>query len=105
MVERDGDGVDLIVYENVFWGGGNPEAVWVEIAEVAVSSDLEQWHTFDCDLSQEQSWPGCAGWNPILSYDPCEVVPVNIESTGGDGFDFAELGVDHIRYRTPQTIS
>lgn len=72
---RDGEGDDLVVYENPF-GADFPEP-----GEIAVSENGEDWFTFPCDpLTLE----GCAG---------VEVVDVASEA-GGDRFDLAALALE-----------
>jgi len=92
----DGPGVDLIVFENPFFAGGNPEEPFEEFGEVSVSVDLETWHTFSC--APEMTKNGCAGWNPVLPFDYAPGEKLDIERTGGDGFDLADLGVAAMRY-------
>jgi len=96
----DEPGVDLVVFENAFWAGGDPSSVFAEPAEVAVSEDGEVWHTFACDQDgdAERQFAGCAGWTPTLEYDAGELVPIDPEQTGGDRFDLAELGLSTARY-------
>ncbi|MDD9937534.1 MAG: cell surface protein [Myxococcales bacterium] len=98
----DGDGPDFLVFENSFWPAGDAEAVFAELGEVAVSPDGERWETFECGESAPGQYPGCAGWNPTLEYDPDTVVPLDPELTGGDPFDLAEVGLEratHVRIR------
>ena len=86
----DGDGPDFIVFENPFWPGGDPAAVFAEPGEVAVSVDGEDWHTFDCDPGGETS-SGCAGFTPTEDYDLDAIEPLDPAITGGDAFDLADL--------------
>ena len=92
----DGPGIDLIVFENPFFAGGNPDEPFEEFGEVSVSLDREMWHTFSC--VPETSKLGCAGWNPVLPFEYVLGERLDIERTGGDGFDLAELGVRAMRY-------
>ncbi|HEY3500453.1 MAG TPA: hypothetical protein VGK73_37430 [Polyangiaceae bacterium] len=96
----DGEGADFVVFENPFWAGGDPTAVFAEPGEVSVSLDGEHWDTFACDPEGEGEgrYPGCAGWTPTLEYDPALVSDFAPEVTGGDGFDLAELGLAEARY-------
>jgi hypothetical protein len=96
----NGDGPDFVVFENPFWQGGDPEAVFAELAQVSVSEDGEEWHTFECDPEPEfpGRFPGCAGWSPTKRYDPLEVVPLDPMQSGGDAFDLEDLGLDEIRF-------
>ncbi len=96
----DGPGVDLIVFENAFYAGGEAHAVWAEPAEVALSEDGEVWSAFPCDPagSEESTWPGCAGWQPTEAFDVEAPDPLDHALTGGDGFDLADLGLDRARF-------
>jgi hypothetical protein len=101
-VIEDGPGTDFIVFENAFWAGGDPEAVFADLGEVAVSADGETWHTFVCDdagfSDGAPRFPGCAGWSPTLVYEAPELVPLDPELTGGDAFDLADLEIDEARF-------
>ena len=96
----DGDGPDLIVFENPFWPGGDETAVFAELGEVSVSADGTTWHTFECDTAGigDGQYPGCAGWTPTEVFDPLEVYPLDPELTGGDAFDLDELDVPRARF-------
>ena len=96
----DGDGDDFVVFENPFWPAGDAEQVYAELGEVAVSRDGEQWHSFSCDFGVDDPPPyeGCAGWTPTLDFDADEVNPLDLEKTGGDGFDLADVGLERARY-------
>jgi hypothetical protein len=88
------------VFENPFWPGGDTSQVYAELGEVSVSQDGEHWLTFPCDSEGDGdgNFPGCAGWTPTLAFDPSEVVPLDLELTGGDAFDLAELGLSDARF-------
>jgi hypothetical protein len=96
----DGPGADFIVFENAFWPGGDANKVYAELGEVSISEDIETWHTFPCDTAGGGSgnFRGCAGVTPTLEYDASLVVPLDVEQTGGDAFDLAELGLTSARY-------
>ncbi|MGD8861606.1 MAG: cell surface protein [Myxococcales bacterium] len=97
----DGQGPDFVVFENAFWPGDDPAAVFAEPGEVAVSEDGERWSTFPCDTSTEAElgrYPGCAGWSPTQQFDPFAWVPLDPKRTGGDAFDLADVGVGRARY-------
>lgn len=96
----DGDGPDLIVFENAFWAGGDPSMPFSEPGEVAVSEDGDTWQTFPCDPSLPgggTSGSGCAGLDPTLVYDTTtnELDPAE---TGGDAFDLAVLGLERATF-------
>lgn len=96
----DGPGADFIVFENAFYVGGDEENPYQELGRVEVSQHGETWHAFPCDTEAEGpgQWPGCAGWRPVKSFDPYEVVPLDPEVTGGDPFDLADLGLESASY-------
>ena len=84
----DGPGADLVVFENAFFAGGNPSAVYAELGEVSVSADGQTWATFPCDPSASgPPWPGCAGWTPVQE-----------SGAGGEAFDLATVGLTEARY-------
>ena len=95
----DGEGADFAVFENVFWPGNDSSNPWKELAEVSVSDDGENWHTFTCvqENSTTGEWPGCAGWRPTHSYAP-QTDSLDPDVSGGDLFDLADLGLTHARY-------
>jgi hypothetical protein len=84
----DGEGPDLIVFENPFQG-------WTELGEVAVSEDGEDWVTFACDAA---TGAGCAGVWPVLSHPDNGVSPTDPSVSGGDLFDLASIGVLQARF-------
>lgn len=88
----DGEGPDLLVFENAFPG-------WVEPGRVEVSADGETWHAFPC--AEVEPFEGCAGLEPVLANvvrDGEELDPTDPEQAGGDAFDLAELGVSEARF-------
>lgn len=95
----DGEGPDLIVFENAFYVGGDPSKVWSELGEVAVSEDGETWHAWPCDAGASgPPWLGCAGWTPTQAFARCTTLVLAPEQTGGDAFDLAELGLGSARF-------
>lgn len=95
----DGPGPDFVVFENVFYVGGNPEKPFYELGEVSVSQDGESWVSFPCATSAvDGGWPGCAGWRPRFDFDACALLPVDPAVTGGNAFDLADIGVASARY-------
>ena len=102
----DGPGPDLVIWENVFWVGGNPENPFAELGEVSLSNDGEEWFTFPCEPGLNNEFDvGCAGWRPRVEFDPCTLVPLTPDATGGDAFDLAELGLSEARYVRIRDIS
>jgi len=96
---QDGPGPDFIVWENVFWVGGDPENVFEELGEVAVSDDGETWAVFPCDPQRTDGFdPGCAGWRPRLEYDACSTESLDPAVVGGAPFDLADIGVSTARF-------
>lgn len=91
---KDGDGPDLIVFENAFKSGPR---VFSEPGAVALSDDGETWHAFTCakDLPAPN---GCAGYTPVIAHPNNDVDPRDVETAGGDAFDLADLGISSARY-------
>ena len=97
----DGDGVDLVVYENAFLVGSTGNA-FAEPAEVAVSSDGETFHAFSCEAPDAQVAPddgvdGCAGLAPVAANDDNGLAGV-FPDGGGDGFDLATVGLERAHF-------
>lgn len=92
----DGPGPDFIVFENPFAFG---QETFTEPARVSVSDDGVTWFAFDCDLTQDESWPptGCAGVTPVLA-TPGNGLATDPALAGGDAFDLADVGLDQARY-------
>jgi len=99
-VIRDGDGPDFVVFENAFWPGGDPTAVFAEVGEVSVSEDGVEWLTFPCDAEGDGAgnFPGCAGFTPTLEFDADAAVPLDPTLSGGDAFDLADVGLTRASY-------
>jgi hypothetical protein len=95
----DGPGPDLVVFENAFYAGGDPTQPFAEPGEVALSDDGETFIAFECVGDADAgTYRGCAGVRPTLAYDPIAVAPIDLELTGGDSFDLAELGLERARF-------
>ena len=87
----DGEGIDLIVFEN-------PMEAWPETGIVAVSDDGETWTEWPCDAEDEDDgFPGCAGVG-IVYAGPEGADPTDPSAAGGDPFDLADIGVAHARF-------
>lgn len=86
----DGDGPDLLVFENAFVG-------FPEAGEVSVSDDGKTWATWPCDASAEGS-PGCAGIEPVHASSENAFDPTDPDEAGGDAFDLADLGLASARF-------
>lgn len=96
----DGEGADLIVFENAFFIGGDETNVFAELATVEVSADGETWHTFPCS-AVEPPYGSCAGWHPVFANaDAIEggFDPLDPAEAGGDAFDLADVGVAEARF-------
>ena len=109
----NGPGHDFIIFENVFYAGGDPQRRWMEPAIVAVSQDGSRYYTFPYDFVPHYTTSGeincynpyCysrgfAGVNPVFSNggSPDPRVP---SAGGGDAFDLSEITqvkLDWIRY-------
>lgn len=88
----DGDGPDLIVFENPFLG-------FVETGFVAASEDGVTWHEWPCDPENaEDGWPGCAGVNPVYASANNDIDPTDPAAAGGDAFDLADIGLKKARF-------
>ena len=76
----DGDGVDLVVFENAF---AVRDETFAEPARVLVSADGIAWRERACTPAGDGTWPpdGCAGIDP-----------------DGDGFDLADYDLAHARF-------
>ncbi len=89
-VIHDQPGPDLRVCENVFRVGGNPDNLWQEPAELALSEDGEAWQIMPWDSLART---GLAGLQPVDgSADPGSV------EMGGDLFDLADVGLQEARF-------
>jgi hypothetical protein len=88
VVLVDGEGSDLLIFENPFTG-------WTEHGFVAVSADGEAWHEWVCD---QESWQGCAGITPVLSSPENCIDATDPAVAGGDAFDLAELPISEARF-------
>jgi hypothetical protein len=87
----DGEGIDLIVFEN-------PMESWSETGIVAVSDDGDTWTEWPCDTEDEEGgFPGCAGVG-IVYAGPEGADPTDPSAAGGDAFDLADIGVAHARF-------
>lgn len=94
----DGDGLDLLVFENPFEiAGTSGGGVFSEPGEVAVSDDGEAWKSFACDPGAEPP-NGCAGYGPVLAGSKNDLDPTDPDVAGGDGFDLADLGLERARF-------
>ncbi len=93
----DQDGPDFIVFENVFFAGGDPAAPYAEIAAVEVSADGVAWSAFPCAAS-ELPFDGCAGWHPTYAGSDPAVDPRDPTAAGGEAFDLADVGLSEARF-------
>lgn len=88
----DGEGIDLLVFENPFPG-------WIETGEVSVSDDGKTWSTFPCDAqASDSNFPGCAGVQPVYASPDNDISSTDVAHAGGDGFDLAKVGLSHARF-------
>lgn len=99
-VAVDGVGIDLLVFENPFFAGGNPQNPFKELAEVSVSEDGKSFSSFTCDANNAaQLYPGCAGVHPVLAnVNNNQINPTDPAVAGGDHFNFDAVGVDPVRF-------
>lgn len=87
----DGEGDDLVIYENAFLTGSS---VFAELAYVEVSADGRNWVEFPSD---DVTWEGLAGRAPVLSSTANGLDPLDPDS-GGDRFDLADVGLEFVRF-------
>jgi hypothetical protein len=88
----DGPGPDFVVFENAFEG---PQGIFAEVATVEVSDDGENWTAFPCTAT-EPPWGSCAGYHSVLLDG--DSGPLDPETSGGDPFDLADIGLATARY-------
>lgn len=100
----DGPGVDLIVSENAFYIGGNPDAPYAELGAVAVSADGVAFTEFPC-ADDAYPYEGCAGWHPVLTHPDNAIDPFDPDAAGGDAFDLADIGIARARYVRIRDVS
>lgn len=93
----DGPGPDFAVFENPFSIGGEGGDIFAELGTVAVSDDGEAWREFPCTAT-EPPYGSCAGHAPVFAGHTPDVDPLDPESSGGDLFDLADIGVSSARY-------
>jgi hypothetical protein len=94
----DGPGVDFVVFENVFWAGGDPELPVAELGLVEVSADGQEWVAFPCEGGEGPTYGQCAGWRPVDANVIEGIDPFDAETAGGDQFDLADIEVDEARF-------
>ncbi len=112
----DGDGPDLIVFENAFFTPPDPAlpgkavtdpdsvSVFSEPGKVSISSDGVTFKDFPCNFVVASSGSfadklesGCAGITPTL-YGKDPLIAGLEDGAGGDAFDLADIGVKKARY-------
>lgn len=93
----DGEGPDLIVFENAFLQapGDDPDLGFFELAKVEVSADGQTWHEFPYDTGTRK---GCAGHHPVLSNPENKIPPTDPAKAGGDPFDLKTLDLKTARF-------
>jgi hypothetical protein len=95
----DGPGPDLIVFENAFWAGGDPERPAADLGEISVSDDGVTWKAFACDpAAGGPPYGGCAGWRPVYSTPSNGISPIDPAASGGEAYDLAGVGLAHARF-------
>lgn len=93
----DGEGADLIVFENAFYVAGTRSA-YAEPGAVAVSEDGETFVEWTCDASSTER-TGCAGVHPVYANANESVGDaLDPEVSGGDAFDLADIGVTRAHF-------
>lgn len=86
----DGEGPDLLVFENPFPG-------WYEAGVVSASADGETWLSWPCEADSE-ALTGCAGVGLVWATSDNGVDATDPETAGGDAFDLADLGLERALY-------
>lgn len=88
----DGEGPDLLVFENPF-------PAYTEPGVVAASEDGLTWLEWPCAAEDaEGGYPGCAGVNPVYSHPSNGIDPTDPAVAGGDAFDLGDLGLPRARF-------
>lgn len=90
-VIKNGPGPDFVVFENVFWPGGDSTMAWKEPGIVSVSEDGTHFFTFPYD---SVSLSGCAGTLPTRGTEN----PQNWPACGGNAFDLEGSGMNMVRF-------
>ena len=98
-VVLNGDGADLVVFENAF--ESSPGVMFMDLAVVEVSMNGLDWATFPHDYvgsdeseysSQADAWQGFAGRSAVLLHEEDNRVdPMDPGVSGGDPFDLDDL--------------
>ena len=97
----DGEGVDLLIFENSIKPAPGTGAVnpGYDLAKVEVSEDGITWKAFAFDTGTRK---GCAGHLPVYSNPETDegrdISPTDPEKAGGEAFDIAELGFQVVRF-------
>lgn len=112
---KNGAGIDFIVFENAFYQSGNPQARFMDLAFVEVSSDNVNYCGFAPDYTNvpesaysndPSKWLRFAGKNPVLyNFDTNNLTAAQtfqdndangeLDLAGGDGFDLSDLSSDN----------
>lgn len=100
---ENGEGVDVVVYENAFKVGGSGSH-FVDPARVAVSDDGEAFVGWPCNptllaggLAVDDGIDGCAGMATVAATADNDLAGV-FPDGGGDGFDLATVGLEQARF-------
>jgi hypothetical protein len=87
----DGEGPDLLVFENPFSG-------FVETAVVGASEDGTTFVEWPCADGEGPAYEGCAGVRSVLSSPENGVDPTDPAVAGGDAFDLGAIGLARARF-------
>ena len=88
----DGDGPDLLVFENPFSG-------FYETGVVSLSEDGNTWAAFPCAATEKAAnYPGCAGTHYVYASPENGLDPTDPTKAGGDPYDLHDLGLASARY-------
>ena len=93
----DGDGPDIIVFENAFYAGGNPSNPFAEPGIVGASDDGLTFVDFPCN-ADAFPYDGCAGAHPVYATSANGIDPLDPETAGGEAFDLNDIGLLRARF-------
>lgn len=92
MEAIDGQGTDLLVFENPFGS-------YDETGIVSVSQDGITWATFPCAFTDKADhYPGCAGTHVVYSSPGNGIDPTDPTVAGGDPYDLHDVGLSFARF-------
>lgn len=107
----DGEGADLVVFENPFEIAGGGVFIDPVVVEVSVDGDVFEPFPYEAPAtysSDPGDWSGLGGVTPgAFDVDDATTPDAHLEEAGGDRFDLADLGLDaitHVRLRVDPSL-